>query len=81
MRKTARQREFARRKARFIHDSRTEMMFSQEDQRLRDQEFDLLTGYATYFVASWAFLFMMLTLVGAETWMWATMVVANSLTA
>lgn len=79
MRKTARHRKFARRKARFMHDRRAEIMLSQEDQKLRDQEFDLLTGYAAYFVASWAFLFMVLTKIDAEVWMWGAMGVVNTL--
>ena len=57
-------------------------MLGQEYHRSRDQEFyDLLAGYAAYLVASWTFLFMMLTQAGAEAWVWATMGVVNTLTA
>lgn len=54
----------------------------QENHRLRRQDFyDLLAGHFAYLVASWTFLFMVLTKIDAEVWMWATMGVVNTLTA
>lgn len=54
----------------------------QENRRSRHQYLnDLLAGHFAYLVASWTFLFMMLTKIDAEVWMWATMGVVNTLTA
>ena len=54
----------------------------QENRRSRHQYLnDLLAGHFAYLVASWTFLFMVLTKIDAEVWMWATMGVVNTLTA
>ena len=52
----------------------------QENHRLRRQDFyDLLAGHFAYLVASWTFLFMVLTKIDAEIWMWGAMGVVNAL--
>jgi hypothetical protein len=52
----------------------------QENHRLRRQDFyDLLAGHFAYLVASWTFLFMVLTKIDAEVWMWGAMGVVNTL--
>ena len=52
----------------------------QENHRLRRQDFyDLLAGHFAYLVASWTFLFMVLTKIDAEVWMWGVMWVVNTL--
>lgn len=52
----------------------------QENHRLRRQEFyDLLAGHFAYLVASWTFLFMVLTKIDAEVWIWGVMGVVNAL--
>lgn len=52
----------------------------QENHRLRRQDFyDLLAGHFAYLVASWTFLFMVLTKIDAEVWMWGVMGVVNAL--
>ena len=52
----------------------------QENHRLRRQDFyDLLAGHFAYLVASWTFLFMVLTKIDAEIWMWGAMGVVNTL--
>ena len=54
----------------------------QENRRSRHQYLnDLLAGHFAYLVASWTFLFMVLTKIDAEVWMWATMGIVNTLTA
>ena len=54
----------------------------QENRRSRHQYLnDLLAGHFAYLVASWTFLFMVLTKIDAEVWMWATMGGVNTLTA
>lgn len=52
----------------------------QENHRLRRQDFyDLLAGHFAYLVASWTFLFMVLTKIDAEIWMWGAMGIVNTL--
>ena len=52
----------------------------QENHRSRRQQFnDLLAGHFAYLVASWTFLFMVLTKIDAEVWMWGVMGIVNTL--
>lgn len=56
------------------------MTLEQEGHRSRREEFyDLLAGHFAYLVASWTFLFMMLTKIDAEVWIWGVMGVVNTL--